>query len=84
MCLTSAKAAGDLIPVCTSMIFDGIGTVTTSLFGSPFGHCLYEVVAFWLGFLNMIVGQSWRLRSSIALLFCFVSFRFVSKRRFLF
>lgn len=33
--------AGDAYPVTESMIADGVGTMITSLFGSPFGTVMY-------------------------------------------
>ncbi|CAM9711568.1 unnamed protein product [Ectocarpus sp. 12 AP-2014] len=41
MALVSAKAAGDAYPVTESMVADGVGTMVTSLFGSPFGTVMY-------------------------------------------
>lgn len=41
MCLVSAKQAGDPYPVRESMIVDGIGTMLSSCFGSPFGTVIY-------------------------------------------
>jgi AGZA family xanthine/uracil permease-like MFS transporter len=41
MCLVSAKEAGDPFPVRETMVSDGIGTMITSLFGSPFGTVVY-------------------------------------------
>lgn len=41
MALVSAKAAGDAYPITESMVADGIGTMITSLFGSPFGTVMY-------------------------------------------
>jgi adenine/guanine/hypoxanthine permease len=41
MCLVSAKQAGDPFPVRESMIVDGLGTMLSSLFGSPFGTVIY-------------------------------------------
>ncbi|CAM9100814.1 unnamed protein product [Discosporangium mesarthrocarpum] len=41
MCLVSAKNAGEAFPVMESMIADGVGTMITSLFGSPFGTVMY-------------------------------------------
>jgi adenine/guanine/hypoxanthine permease len=41
MCLVSAKAAGDPYPVRETMMSDGIGTMLSSLFGSPFGTVIY-------------------------------------------
>jgi adenine/guanine/hypoxanthine permease len=41
MCLVSAKGAGDPYPVRETMIVDGIGTMISSCFGSPFGTVVY-------------------------------------------
>jgi adenine/guanine/hypoxanthine permease len=41
MCLVSAKTAGDPYPVRETMITDGIGTMLSSVFGSPFGTVIY-------------------------------------------
>jgi len=41
MCLVSAKAAGDPYPVRETMIIDGIGTMLSSVMGSPFGTVIY-------------------------------------------
>jgi adenine/guanine/hypoxanthine permease len=41
MCLVSAQQAGDPYPVRESMLVDGIGTMISSLFGSPFGTVIY-------------------------------------------
>jgi len=41
MCLVSAKQAGDPFPVRETMIADGIGTIISSFFGSPFGTVIY-------------------------------------------
>ncbi|CAM9464400.1 unnamed protein product [Ascophyllum nodosum] len=41
MSLVSAKTAGDPYPITESMIVDGIGTIVSSLFGSPFGTVMY-------------------------------------------
>ena len=41
MCLVSAKNAGDPFPVRETMIADGIGTILSSFFGSPFGTVVY-------------------------------------------
>lgn len=32
---------GDAYPVTESMVADGVGTMVTSLFGSPFGTVMY-------------------------------------------
>jgi adenine/guanine/hypoxanthine permease len=41
MCLVSAKNAGDPYPVRETMISDGIGTMLSSMMGSPFGTVIY-------------------------------------------
>ena len=41
MCLVSAKNAGDPYPVRETMISDGIGTMLSSVMGSPFGTVIY-------------------------------------------
>jgi len=41
ICLVSTKEAGDPHPVRESLIVDGLGTILTSVFGSPFGSVLY-------------------------------------------
>lgn len=41
MCLVSAQQAGDPYPVRESMLVDGIGTMASSVFGSPFGTVIY-------------------------------------------
>jgi adenine/guanine/hypoxanthine permease len=41
MCLVSAKTAGDPYPVRETMIVDGIGTMLSSVMGSPFGTVIY-------------------------------------------
>lgn len=41
MCLVSAKEAGDPFPIRETMLTDGIGTMLTSFFGSPFGTVIY-------------------------------------------
>ncbi|CAM9416209.1 unnamed protein product, partial [Ascophyllum nodosum] len=41
MALVSAKTAGDPYPITESMIVGGIGTIVSSLFGSPFGTVMY-------------------------------------------
>ena len=37
----SAEAKGDAYPVATSMAFDGVGTMVSALFGSPFPTTVY-------------------------------------------
>jgi AGZA family xanthine/uracil permease-like MFS transporter len=41
MCLVSAKEAGDPYPVRETLIVDGLGTMISSFFGSPFGTVVY-------------------------------------------
>lgn len=48
MCLVSAQSAGDPFPVRESMLFDGLGTMVASFFGSPFGTVIYIVRTFTL------------------------------------
>ena len=41
MCLVGAKRAGDPYPIRETLVVDGIGTMISSLFGSPFGTVVY-------------------------------------------
>ena len=41
MCLVGAKRAGDPYPIRETLVVDGLGTMISSLFGSPFGTVVY-------------------------------------------